>query len=394
MATALPFAVAVGAAVLAGRRDGSTLFFRTTERSIAFLTAEGCVEAPFESIESWEVREKWEERKGEKGERERAGYVLYLLIKDREAVHIHDFAGGEAERVARKVAERLSSITGTRTEASDAESSTAGEPGEPGKVGKGTAGEELRHDPALTVTPRLGGAALSFAVGAAVLGMSLLPLALSKPGRILTTAEGGIIINPVSLRGLGVLLAADVALVVGILLWGSLFRPRASLLPVRAALVILGGAGVAVGALGLWLLLDPWRPERDAGLVVPPGTPVDLAGFACAAVALFAIITYRSEYVRFWEKSADGRPEPERDQSIDERLRNGFFMGLIAGTLAGTFAAAAAVAIAHVLGSPMTHRVYFIVGCGTSVSVLVQVYLVRAGLRGQITKGRGMGVGR
>lgn len=388
IAIALPFAAAVAAAIVASKRDRSSLHFQTQERSLAFRKPDRNFEAPFDSIEVWAVRERWEERKGG---RERAGYALDLHTRDGEALPIHEFSGEEAERVARKVAEYFSAITGTERSTQD----TEGRMPPSGRAKReGGAEEQVAHPSGSTVKPTLGVPALVVALTSMVAGIVLLPLALAKAGRILTNAEGGIIINPVSFRGLGVLLAADISLVVGIHLWRSLVRPRASLLPISMALAIQGVCGLAMGALGLWLLLDPWRPEPDAGVDVPPGTAVDLAGFAAGAIALLAVLLFRREYARFWEETADGRSAPQRDQTIGERLRNGFFMGLIAGTVAGTIAAMVAVGIAHALGSPMTHRVYFIVGWGTPISVLVQVYMVGAGLRGQITKGRGAGIGR
>jgi hypothetical protein len=52
------------------------------------------------------------------------------------------------------------------------------------------------------------------AITSAFAAMCLLPVVLIKPGRIMTTATGELIVNPISFRGLGVLFAADVASVI------------------------------------------------------------------------------------------------------------------------------------------------------------------------------------
>jgi len=87
--------------------------------------------------------------------------------------------------------------------------------------------------------------------------MALLPACLLKPGRVLTDPQGAILINPVWIRGVALLLAADVSFVVGIHLLRSLRNPRKSLLPINAGLGVIAAGGSAVGGLGAWLLIDP-----------------------------------------------------------------------------------------------------------------------------------------
>ena len=227
------------------------------------------------------------------------------------------------------------------------------------------------------------------ALAAGVTAVALLPLTLLKPGRVLLTPTGELIINPVSVRGLGLLLAADFGTVVGLHLALSLRRPRPSLLPINVGLSLISACSFVVGALGGWLLLDPWRPSADLVFPVPKPNAIDLAGFAVAALSLAARLAFAKTYARHWETTAEGRPLPERPQSLGERLQNGAFMAVVLGTLGWIAGALGCVLVAAALGVPPGWKGLVVLWGGLPISLGVQVWSVRQGLEGKITPGRG-----
>ncbi|MBI3858503.1 MAG: hypothetical protein HY293_22695 [Planctomycetes bacterium] len=225
--------------------------------------------------------------------------------------------------------------------------------------------------------------AFTLALAAALTALALPPIVLLKPGRLLLTPEGTLIINPVSFRGLGVLMAAEVAAVFGVLLMRSLFTPRASMLPIPPALAIIAACGLAVGSLGVSLLRDPWMPDPETAIALPPTSFADLAGFACAFFALAGALFFKPLYDDFWGRTAAGRPLPETPSGLGGRIWHGLFMGGILGTLAGAFGAIGGALLAHSVGVPSRYKGAVVIWCGFAISLAVQVWCLRSALRGR-----------